>query len=263
MTSREFTATEQTRRDWTIRLGIALLAAVIVALLGPFSTYERFTVVERLVYWGGLIFVLIWPAVVVRTWVLRLLKGPPLRLDIIAAVAIALLFAPPIWAFNVFVMRFDVHRPTALAEHLVISLLICFVPVALRHYLRVVRTETMAAGEIDQGAAPSTVEDPAFLRRLDPDKRGDIWHVSADDHQLAVYTSAGESRIRMRFSDALHELEELDGIKVHRSHWVAYSAIRSVVQEGRRHKIVLQCGTEIPVSQNRADALRQAGFLAD
>lgn len=265
MTSRPSTASEQNRRDWTIRFGIALLTSLIVSLLGPFSTYERFSFLERLVYWGGMTFCLIVPAVAVRAFVLRVMDGSPLVLDAVAAVAISLTIAPPIWAFNLFVMDFDVHRPMALAEHFAIGLLICFIPVVVRAYMR----ETQADATPD--AVPATAQDPdltgedasPFLRRLDPDKCGEVWRVSADNHQVAVFTSMGESRVRLRFSDAVQELDGMAGSVVHRSHWVAYSAIREVVQDGRKHKIILHCGTEIPVSQAHADALREAGFLRE
>lgn len=219
-------------------------------------------------YWGGMILILIVPAVWVRAAVLRVVKGSALVLDLIAAVAIAVVIAPPIWAFNAFVMGFDVHKPGALAEHLASGLLICLVPAGLRHYVRQMRDEVGAEAAPGTRPAPEdapdrsveAAEEPVFLRRLDPDRRGAVWRVSADDHQLAVSTSMGESRIRLRFSDAVRELEAFDGTLVHRSHWVAHAAIRAVVPDGRRHRVVLHDGTEVPVSQNRLPLLRAAGI---
>ncbi len=254
-------ATGTVRRDWIIRFGLGALVALLAALVGPYSTYERFSLVERLVYWGGMIMVLIAPAVLLRAAVWRLLKGSPVTLDLISAVVIAAVIAPPIWAFNLFVMGFDVHRPLVLAEHMAIGLLICLMPVVLRAYMRA--AQASSGGARDAAPTPARRDEPAFLRRLDPDKRGEVWRVSANGHHLDVLTSMGESRVRLRFSDALQELEGLDGTMVHRSHWVAHSAIREIVQDGRRHRIVLQCGIDIPVSQTRAEALRAAGVLTD
>jgi hypothetical protein len=104
---------------------------------------------------------------------------------------------------------------------------------------------------------------PAFLRRLDPALGHEVVSVSADDHYLLVQTECGEGRVLMRFRDALDELAELEGLQIHRSHWVAEGAVARVIQRGRRHMAVLQCGAELPVSQSYLPDLRRTGVVID
>lgn len=245
-------APELTRQDWAIRLGIALLGSVIVALLGPFTTYERFEFPGRLLYWGGLIMGLVLPACFIRKVVFSLVPGPEVRIDILAALVIGLTTGPLVWALNAFGMGFDVATPGALVEHVLIAFFLCLVPVATRAYAQLsVRRVAPDLGAI--------AVEPAFMRRLEPDLRGELRRVSADGHQLVVYTDRGESRLRMRFSDALAEIGDLPGARIHRSHWVSLGSIAELRSKGRRHSVLLAGGAVLPVSPKGAEALRDAG----
>lgn len=244
------------------------MASLIMAIVGPFSTYELYSFFERLLYWGGLTMGLLLPAFLIRTIIYRYLSGPPLRQDLIAAAILSIILGTVIWLFNIFAMGFELGSPRFLVEHIGIVVLILLVPVTIRAYLR------MSIGELQsqeaERAAPQTEApvEPAptltegqtsFLRRLEPEKRGDLWRVSADDHHLQVWTDQGGSKVRLRFGDALEELTDFNGTRIHRSHWVAFHAIRAVEPDGRRHIVELSCGTRLPVSQNGLRALRAAG----
>lgn len=236
-----------------------MMASIIAAIIGPFATYENFSFSERLFYWGGMIMGLLVPASLVRTVIYRYLTGPPLRQDLLGASILSVIIGLTVWLFNRYWMGFEVNTAVMFAEHIGIAWMICLVPVAIRAYLR------MSLGDF-QAQEAAVVEPPmtegqvAFLRRLNPEKRGSVCRVSADNHQLIVITDKGESKLRLRFGDALEELAEFDGARIHRSHWVAFSNIHSVVPDGRRHAVKLSCGTELPVSPKRLDALREAGF---
>lgn len=259
MFSSQCYATRRSRLDWSIRIGVAVLASVIAALLGPFTTYEKFTFLERLAYWTLLTFGVLFPATALRLGVLRLIRGPVLQVDLVAAGVIALVFGPIVWAINVFMMNFDVAYLSDFLKQIALVFLICLGPVILRAYVRILSDE-QAAESTGSVVAGEGASGPAFLQRLEADKRGTLWRVSANDHQLVVSTSEGETQIRMRFSDALTELEAFEGARLHRSHWVAFHSIVSVVQDGRRHSVRLQCGTDVPVSRTGVEALQQAGI---
>jgi hypothetical protein len=182
---------------------------------------------------------------------------PHLQQGVIAAVLQTLILCPLAWLFSVVVVGLDIATPRAFAEHLGIGLVIFLMPVTVRAFLSEVEQTPATAIE-----GPANVDTP-FLRRLDPGKRGTLKRVSADGHQLMVWTDQGESRIRMRFSDALEELEALeafDGVNIHRSHWVATKYIVSVEVDGRQHGARLSCGTQLPVSPTGLKSLRVAGI---
>ncbi|WP_167766835.1 LytTR family DNA-binding domain-containing protein [Jannaschia formosa] len=102
---------------------------------------------------------------------------------------------------------------------------------------------------------------PALLDRLPPPKRGPILSLSAQDHYTEVATEAGRELVLIRLADATREAAPTEGLKVHRSHWVAHAAIASARRDGDRAIVTLRSGAEIPVSRANVAALRQAGYL--
>lgn len=102
---------------------------------------------------------------------------------------------------------------------------------------------------------------PRFLDRLPPRLRGAVIHaVQAEDHYLRIHTDRGSDLILMRLSDAVAELEGLEGAQVHRSWWVAQDAVRDVKRGDGRATLTLAGGLTVPVSRRHARALRAAGW---
>lgn len=120
-----------------------------------------------------------------------------------------------------------------------------------------------APGVATRGPLPNTA--PAhvrFLERLTPAMRsGTIHAVAAEDHYLRVHASTGSALILMRISDAITELEGIEGAQIHRSWWVARAAIEGVRRDGRRTLLVLKDGVTAPVSRPNVNALRTAGWI--
>ncbi|MBX9460281.1 MAG: LytTR family transcriptional regulator DNA-binding domain-containing protein [Brevundimonas sp.] len=104
------------------------------------------------------------------------------------------------------------------------------------------------------GAAPAR-----FLDRLPPKLRGaTLYAVQAEDHYLRLHTDRGSDLILMRLSDAVAELEGLEGARTHRSWWVARDAVRGVSRGDGRAVLTLEGGLTAPVSRRYARALRAA-----
>ena len=101
-----------------------------------------------------------------------------------------------------------------------------------------------------------------FAERLPAKVKGAvIYAVSAEDHYLRLHTSKGSELILMRLSDAISELEGLEGAQTHRSWWVARDAVESTRRDGDRIVLVLKGGAEAPVSRPNVRALREAGWF--
>ena len=113
-----------------------------------------------------------------------------------------------------------------------------------------------------QTHAGTTGARPArFLERLTPRLRGATLHaVQAEDHYLRLHTDRGSDLILMRLSDAVVELEGLEGARTHRSWWVARDAVREVKRGDGRATLTLDGGVEAPVSRRYARTLREAGW---
>jgi DNA-binding LytR/AlgR family response regulator len=108
------------------------------------------------------------------------------------------------------------------------------------------------------GAATSTVQ---FAERLPMKLKGaTIYAVSAEDHYLRLHTSKGSDLILMRLSDAIAELEGLEGAQTHRSWWVARDAVESARRDGDKVVLTLKGGAEAPVSRPNVRPLREAGW---
>jgi hypothetical protein len=112
-----------------------------------------------------------------------------------------------------------------------------------------------------RAAAPAAAP-PKFLERLPLKLRGaEVWAVEAEDHYLRLHTSKGQDLILMRLSDAVTELEGLEGAQVHRSWWVARDAIAEARRGDGRATLTLKDGSEVPVSRTYARLLRQRNWI--
>lgn len=101
-----------------------------------------------------------------------------------------------------------------------------------------------------------------FMERLPPKLKGAvIYAISAEDHYLKLHTSKGTDLILMRLSDAITELEGLEGAQTHRSWWVARDAVESARREGDRMVLITKGGVEAPVSRPNVRPLREAGWF--
>lgn len=111
-------------------------------------------------------------------------------------------------------------------------------------------------------AAPVGAPPPKFLERLPPKLRGArLYAVEAEDHYLRLHTDLGSDLILLRLSDAVAELEGLEGARTHRSWWVARDGFSDVRRGEGRATLVLRSGREAPVSRTYAKALREEGWF--
>ena len=113
-----------------------------------------------------------------------------------------------------------------------------------------------------QGMTSAGPQPAKFLERLPLKLRGaDVWAVEAEDHYLRLHTSKGQDLILMRLSDAIDELEGIEGAQVHRSWWVARDAIAEARRGDGRATLTLKDGAEAPVSRSYARVLRERGWI--
>ena len=115
----------------------------------------------------------------------------------------------------------------------------------------------------DAPSAADIASEPPLLRRLPADKRGGLLRLTMNDHYVSVATDGGEEMLLMRLGDAMNEAWPEEGLRVHRSHWVARRAVREVRRDGDRAALSLVNGEEIPVSRARLRDLREAGWMDD
>ena len=83
-----------------------------------------------------------------------------------------------------------------------------------------------------------------------------VWALSAQDHYVLVQSDAGQALILMRFADAIAECEQdLSGVQIHRSHWVAHSLAGSSEKKYGKPVIHLPDGKTLPISRRKVREL--------
>ncbi|MFK7836572.1 MAG: LytTR family DNA-binding domain-containing protein [Sulfitobacter sp.] len=100
-----------------------------------------------------------------------------------------------------------------------------------------------------------------FLRRLPLAKRAPLVRIEAQDHYLNVVTTKGSELILMRLSEAVSDLENVPGLLVHRSHWVALAGVEGHRRENGRDMLQMADGAEVPVSRSNRAAAQAAGLF--
>lgn len=81
---------------------------------------------------------------------------------------------------------------------------------------------------------------------IDKSKRGQLIAVSVQENYVEVTTSAGTDLLRMSLAAAMKLIEPGIGLQIHRSHWVAISAVKSVDEQNRAVELIN--GQTLPVS---------------
>ena len=123
------------------------------------------------------------------------------------------------------------------------------------------QTPAIAAGEPvpekRTSEQPQAREPAPLISRLKPENRGPILRLSAEDHYTLTVTTRGRELLLIRFSDALTELGDTEGMQIHRSHWLARSAFDRIDTDGGRMTAWLKDGTQLPVSRSFAPAFRK------
>ena len=118
--------------------------------------------------------------------------------------------------------------------------------------------ESSGTTELDgQNDGGETADEKHLLLKLPASKRGRLLSLSAEQHYVRVRTEAGEDLVLMPFSEALASLPNDLGMRIHRSHWVSRNAVEKVEAAPNRLKVVLENGTELPVSRSFSGAVRE------
>ena len=113
----------------------------------------------------------------------------------------------------------------------------------------------------DMEAAGDPVQ-PEFLNKAEGLTLEQVIALQAEEHYVRVYGIDRNVLIYGRFSDAVNEMPKGLGLRVHRSWWVADSAVAKARRGERRYRLELVNGTSVPVSDRYLPDARRRGLLA-
>jgi len=237
-------------------LVIAGAAGVFLAFVGPFGT-DSAPLWQRMAYWVGLCAAGTGLGLTIAT-TMHVLFDPADRRSFVLALATALIMTPPstlvVWWVTARLFGWNAlsNSPLGFAGPV---LLICLA-------MNLINALAHRSPPHTHAATPEHPQPPRLLERLPAKLRGAVLYaVSAEDHYLRLHTSKGSDLILMRLSDAITELEGLEGAQTHRSWWVARSAVRGAKPGDGRAVLELEGGVLAPVSRGYARALRAEGWF--
>lgn len=251
-----FTMRQSHLPAWLKHSAAALALGLLLGFAGPYGTNPALDRPVRYAFWVGLtlfgyLCVLVSAAVIGSSRALARLPGW-CRLALAAILSSIPQTLAVAWVFSL-VQPGRVTEPAQLPALFFAVLAIQFV-IALVAALVSQRTGPTAAR-----IAVEDVPSP-FLDRLPPHLRGDLIALEAQDHYLKVHAGSGSTMVLSRLSDAIAQLRGIDGLQVHRSWWVADSAVVAVRRNGSALTLQLRNGIEAPVSRTYLQAVRARGW---
>lgn len=252
-----------------------LVTSIFGIVASPFGT-EHFPLTGRVAFWpitiglgvlvGGCL------RVVVRDcWGLRSFWPEAPLIAVLAALGLTPLFLA--LARAVAGPEQHVPSPPAMTGYIFIMSIITS---TLRHALAATWPGMPVTATPGAGAAPPepaltdpVPADPAppgrdaaarLMARLSPELRAPLIRLQMRDHYVEVFTQAGSETVLLRMADAICAAEGVEGLQVHRSHWVALQAIRGLMRAQGKVSLALRDGTQIPVSRGNAPAVLALGL---
>ena len=253
--------------------GLMGVVGAVVGIAGPFGTYSDFSPPESVAYWCvvvlstyavGLLLVLLvinwgrsrgWPTAA-SALVGGLIAGLPVTLVVLAINTLVYDTA-----------HADRMSPQALLGYCTAIALGVSTAFALVQSKQA-RTENRNAAapglkaQPEEDASFAARELPRILQRLPHQQRGRLLALSVQDHYTEVVTDRGKPLVLIRLGDAIKETDGVDGLQIHRSHWIALQAVRKTLNNKGRIEIELENGDVLPVSRSYAPLVRKAGLIS-
>ncbi len=244
-------------------LGIWAGCSALAAFSGPFGTYRHHSFFSALVVWSVLLgFAIITAFFVYELCSIVFSRQTPAQINLsfvaFGSTAVALVIDS--------LLTYWLDRPGTVRpdfwELWVYVIAIMFIVILVRRVLPGFDDALSEHGAMRTKNLPPASLPPhsRLAQRLDIPQGTRIAHISANGHFIEVITCEQSHSIRMRFSDAVAELDETVGLTVHRSHWVHRDAIRGWVPHAAKPYLVLENGTQVPISKTYFSKVEAVGL---
>jgi len=226
--------------NWAVASTLAIIAS-------PFGTHAGLSLEPRMLFWPLVIGVAILVGIGLQLLLRRAYAALPARAAAVVLACLITLVLTPM--FNLALGHVPADAPELVPHWARVGgfILVAAIGVSALCQLIMHRNQRAEHGAKHAGKA---LHAPRLLARIEPALRAPLVRLSGQDHYVEVSTEAGTARVLMRFADALREVEGVDGLQVHRSHWVARRAIIGTARNKSRHLLVLSDGTQVPLSKS-------------
>ncbi|HLL59371.1 MAG TPA: LytTR family DNA-binding domain-containing protein [Allosphingosinicella sp.] len=251
------------KRQIAVELVVIGAIGVGLALLGPFGSYVL-PLSARLLFWVGNIlagYAIFRPLLVVGAWLSKAaaISATAANLIVLTLGAIPLTFL----ILRTLTSLGEAAAPPA--HFTVVYAQVWGIGLAITLFMnRFFAPRHLEAPE-RAGSAPPEIKSatPRLLDRLPPSFGERVLCLEMEDHYVRVHGDGGSVLLLMRLNDSISELEGVEGMRVHRSWWVARDAVTGTLRRGRGLALLLSNGIEVPVSRSYADAVKSARLPGD
>ncbi|MFT4000182.1 MAG: LytTR family DNA-binding domain-containing protein [Rhizobium sp.] len=263
-TLRELQVFRRSPRFWATFATVVLIFAVT----GPYGTLTRLMPGERLGYWLVL-HAVAWSIAIVFSVAAEILLRHALP-NMFARMMTGSIVAALPMGFGIALVDliFFGTIPTLTGSLLqsLSSVPLCILFCILTYLTMHRQIATAAEGSGSANMAPPTPgmseisaapPQAPILSRLKPENRGKLMRLTVRDHYTEVVTSRGRELILLRFGDALTEIGNTEGIRLHRSHWVAADHVAGLKRDNGKLFVIARDGAQMPVSRSYAEAVRR------
>ncbi|RYY10266.1 MAG: LytTR family transcriptional regulator [Alphaproteobacteria bacterium] len=236
-------------------VGFAVIAGTLLAILGPFGSYMNGGPIRLFGYWiGAMLLGLGFYGTAYRFVAILTVIGS--RASWIALIVASLLASIPqalatrMVAFRLWpaLARLDIPPGLWFVQTATIGM------VAMTGVAFIQRRSWSAShddAELSASAAPITAP-----------LGGEVLALQMEDHYVRVHRPAGSELILMPLGRAI-EAVEADGLRTHRSWWVAAHAVAAVEGNARSMRLKLSNGLVAPVARSAVTHLKAAGWIKD
>lgn len=255
---KEFLAALRTEIASPITWTAWAMTSLIIGISGPFDSFSTVEFWTRLWGWAVLIGLGVVGGVTLRSFVRTFLGVTDfLRCTFLTATMVAAFLSVPLLELARVMFAGYIKQAPAIAQVMIFAFVISFMVASLRHSIHI----GMAAMRHPLPAPAAEPEFPRIVQRLEGQLQGRLIAMTVRDHYVDVYTTAGRGAVLMRFADAVPEAEGEAGAQIHRSHWVAWWAVKSMEREGNRVFLRMCAELRLPVSKPHFAKLEENGLL--
>jgi LytTr DNA-binding domain len=246
-----------------IHLMIWVIGSAVAAEAGPFGTYEIGYFPKRFLYWFLVFSVSTLLAGICRQWIRQTIgEQRPVLSDLAKVAFMVVVFTPVLFVLtNLFrygTLSGNNNFIIFIQSVAAISGAVCITRRLLPGFEEAPYFTLAKHTSIDP--LPEQAE-PRLMRRLPDDFEGPILRLAVRDHFVDVVTIDSTHTIRLRFLDAIDEMDSVEGYCTHRSHWVARNAVIQSERDSGRVFLRLVNQDLVPVSRKYKPELELAGIV--
>jgi hypothetical protein len=241
--------------NWIADFAVATIAGAFLGVIGPFGSYFNGPAWQRVgfqvaCFWVGILLF----GVLIR--VLMRLGLQTWRFWTALIVSVAILDIPLSWVSShlaelIWPVILRLPRP----PEWYLQALITSLPVVVGFVFLIRYRERKQRLAFQEGAAPFTSDG---LLGAPPSQ---VLCLQMEDHYVRVHTRGRSRLVLATLGQAITAMNTTPCLQVHRSWWVAKSAIVRAIVEGRNLRLELTNGVIAPVARSAVASVRAAGWL--